>query len=106
MDKTHAMLPQRLGTDGQRDAPAVDNDGGFAIGVMEARKNLDQRRLARPVLAKQAMDFAMANRQTDIVECFDAAEALVEPVNLQNDSRIQRFGTACRRGAYCSFHSL
>ena len=99
MDKTHSMPPQRLGTDGQFDAPAVDDEGGSAIGVMEARKYLDQRRLARPVLAKQAMDFAMADRQTDIVERLDAAEALVEPVNLQNDSRIQRFGTACRRGA-------
>src|SRR5262249_40797524 len=99
MDETDAMFSQRPWADGQPDAAAVDDDQRLAISVVKARQDLDQRRLARPVLAKQAMHFAMADSQTDFVERFDAAEALVEPVNLQNDSRIQRFGTACRRGA-------
>ena len=84
MDERDAMLAQCVRPDGQSYAPAVDDDGGFAIGVMEARKNLDEGRLAGTVLTKKAVDFAVTDSQTDVVERFDAAEALGEPINPQN----------------------
>ena len=98
MDKTHAMPSQGLRVDGQADAPPIDKDRGLAIRVVKARQDLDQSRLARAVLAKQAMDFAVTDRQADIIERCDASEALVEPVNLQNEGRVQRRGTLRRPG--------
>ena len=90
MDKTDAMLPQCFRADGQIYALAVDDDRGVAICVMEARKDLDEGRFAGTVLTKQAVDFAVTNSQTDIVERFDAAEALVKPINLQNEGPVWR----------------
>ncbi len=98
MNERDAMLAQSLRPDWQGHAPAVDDNGGLAIGFMEIGKDLDQNRLTRPVLAKKTMDLAVVNRQIDFIECFDAAEALREPLDPQNVTSGRPTGIIVRRG--------
>src|SRR6185295_4061783 len=54
---------------------AVDDDG-TAVGAVHAAEDADQRRLARPVLADDGMDFAEADVEVDVVERKGGAEML------------------------------
>ena len=62
------------GQGGVRDA--VDDDLGARVGRMDAGQDLDQRRLARPVLADQAVHLAAPDRPFDPVERHRPAEPL------------------------------
>ena len=54
---------------------AADEDLA-AIGLVDAGKDLDQRRLAGAVLAEQGVDLAGAHREIDTAQRLDAGEAL------------------------------
>src|SRR5262245_34861363 len=57
---------------------AVDGDRAAGIGRVDAGEDLDQGRLARAVLADQAMHLARLDRPVDRVERDRAAEALAD----------------------------
>jgi hypothetical protein len=46
---------------------------------MKAGEDLDERRLARAVLAEQAMDFALLDLEGRVIEGALAAKSLAEP---------------------------
>ena len=98
MNETDPTLSQRVWTDGQHHTATINDDLGLAISVVKSRQDLNEGRLAGAVLPKQAVDFAVTDRQADIIERCDASEALVEPVNLQNEGRVQRRGALRRPG--------
>jgi hypothetical protein len=69
------MPPDRAwGVNG--DCPAVEADfAGEGAGRVDPVENLDQRRLARAVLAEKGVDFAAADTEVDAAERLDAREA-------------------------------
>src|SRR5215472_9437353 len=91
MDETDPTLSQRVWADGQRHAPTINDDPGLAISVVKSRQDLDEGRLAGAVLPKQAVNFAVTDRQADIVERLDTAEVLAEPINPKYERCVRRF---------------
>jgi hypothetical protein len=75
---------QRLGIGRAREAdhPAVEPDPPGGRGE-RARDDLDQGRLAGPVVAEQAHDLAAADREADLVQRHDRPEALAQAFDLQ-----------------------
>ena len=57
---------------------AADSNGGAGIRRIDAGNDLDQRRLARTVLADQTMDLAAGDAPFDLIERLGAAEALAD----------------------------
>ena len=58
----------------QRDGLAVDHQAA-AVGRIDACEHLDQRGFARAVLADQRVNFTRGERDIDVVQHFDIAEA-------------------------------
>ena len=58
-----------------------------AIRLVDARHDLDQRRLAGAVLAEQRVDLAGMERKRDVIQRLGGAEALVDPAQLKNRRR-------------------
>ena len=67
---------------GQPDLFALPRDRSL-VRLVDPGQNLDQRRLARPVLAEQAMHLAGHDIQVDPVEGADTGELLDDRVHLQ-----------------------
>ena len=65
---------------------------GPRLGRVVARKDLDQRRLARAVLAQQCVHLAPAQLQTDLIEGALALEDLREALQGQHRLGVQRAG--------------
>src|SRR5215813_13632113 len=60
------------------------------VGAVNARQDLHQRRLARPVLADDGMDRAAARAETHPVERLHARKTLADVARLENE-RHKRF---------------
>ena len=59
--------------------------GRVAVGLLgDAEQDLDERGLAGAVLAEQAVDLALLDRQRDALERLDAAVVLAEFVRLDH----------------------
>src|SRR5208282_768930 len=70
------------------------------IGVVRARQNLEQRRLAGAVLAPKGMDFGLADFEMDVLERKHAGEAFADPGHFQDRTRRRpREGRRRRRRA-------
>jgi hypothetical protein len=67
---------------------AVDHDRA-AVGIVKARENLDQRGLARTIVADQRQHFALTKLDADVDERGDGAEALADVTHLENDGRVR-----------------
>jgi len=61
----------------ERDRRTIKADGA-AIGALEARDDLDERRLAGAVLAEERMDGSGAHAQVGLGQCLDGLEALAQ----------------------------
>ena len=59
------------------DRPAVEQDLA-GVGLVDARQDLDQGRLAGAVLAEQRMDLAATDVEVDVIERQRRGEALDE----------------------------
>ena len=81
----------------QRHRLAVDLQLAL-VGRVEAGQDLDERRLARAVLAEQAVDLAAVDRQVDVVERPRTAEGLRQSAQ-RDDRRAAGPGGRPRRGA-------
>ena len=58
---------------------------GLAVGLLgDAEEDLDERGLARAVLAEQAVDLALLDRERDALERLDAAVVLAELARLDD----------------------
>ena len=73
----------RLGGAAYRDRSA-GQENLAAIRLMHAGYDLDQRRFAGPVLAKQRVNFASVKAERDVVERLGGVEALGDAANLQD----------------------
>ena len=67
---------------------AIEN--GSLVGGMDARENLDQRRLAGAILAEQREHLSALELKADIVERLGAAESLRDALDRKN--RVARCG--------------
>ena len=78
-------MPCALGGDrvGDLDRLAVDQDLAAGVGLVGARQDLHQRRLAGAVLAHQRLDLAAPGLELDVVERLHAREGLGDPAHLQ-----------------------
>ena len=63
MDEADADARAANWLTGRGQGATVDVDRRPSVGVVEARQDLDQRGFARAVLPKQAVHFAVANRE-------------------------------------------
>ena len=68
---------------GERDLLTLEQDRARRAD-MRAGQNLDQRRLPRPVLTDDGVDFALAKREVDLLQGMGAEEALVDLAQLQD----------------------
>ena len=75
MHEAHAELAELPRRERQAHRLAVDQQLAV-VGIVEARQDLDQRRLARAVLPEQAVHLAGENAQVDARRACVAAEAL------------------------------
>jgi hypothetical protein len=89
VDEADAELPEQPGRQRQRDGPAGDLELAL-VRAVEARQDLDQRRLAGAVLAQQAVDLACPDLKVDGAERLDAAEVLGEPASGQRGRPVGR----------------
>ena len=89
MHEADAELPEQPGRQRERDRPPGDLELTVVRGV-EARQDLDQRQLARAVLAQQAVHLAGADPEIDGVQGLDAAEVLGEPASGQRGRPLGR----------------
>jgi hypothetical protein len=104
MHEAHAVLAEGPGGQRQRHIDPADGEPTAGVGRVEARQNLDQRRLARAVLPEQAVDLALPDLEHDVIECLLAAEGLAEAGEMQRERRRL---PALRHGwGQCSFHKL
>ena len=71
-------MPRRVLSPGVRCSKrlSVNDDRAALLGRLHAGNDLDQRRLARAVLADQAMDLARLEAEVDVAERVNAAESL------------------------------
>ena len=76
------------------DVPALEL-GFAAVGRLHAGDRLDQRRLARAVVAEQADDLAGADLEVDVLQRLHGAEALA--VALQREERFRERGGSSAR---------
>ena len=70
---------------------------GAGVERVDAGQNLDQRRLARAVLAEERENFAGVEGHADVGQRLSAAEALEDAAHLQQFARIRRSGAPVRR---------
>src|SRR5581483_11882254 len=79
-----------------RDVATLEDDpaGG---GAVEARHNVEQRRLARAVWPDEPNDSALGNRQIDVVDGDQPAEPPCDPARLQQRLPVGRRGLARRQ---------
>ena len=82
---------------------AVHRQLGARLGRVKSCQNLDQRRLARAVLAKKPVHFAPLDVEGNVVEGQGAAEALRK---VSDSERRRRPRRAPSLRTYFSFHSL
>ena len=73
---------------GERDLFSLEQDRARRAD-MRAGQNFDERGFARAVLADDGVDFALPERQVDLLQGVGAEEALVDLAQLQ-DRRIGR----------------
>lgn len=66
-----------------RDRPAVDQDLATGIGLIRARQDLHERRLARAVLAHQRMDLARVDGEAHAGERAHGRERLADAAHLE-----------------------
>jgi hypothetical protein len=67
----------------QLDLLALDDEAAL-VGLLEARDRLDERGLARAVVAEQAEDLALAQVQVDVAQRRDGPEALGDVLDAQH----------------------
>ena len=93
------------------EAGRVEVDAGkrdrTAVRLVDAGKDLDQRRLARTVGAEESVDLAATNREVDGAEGLGSAEALGEPAD-HKQWLVGAIRTACvRRSTHgCQSHCM
>ena len=63
------------------DEPTVEQDDA-AVGLEDARQQLDERRLARAVLAQQSQDSPALDGEGDVIDRLCPPEALAEALEL------------------------
>ncbi|OJU93067.1 MAG: hypothetical protein BGO06_11590 [Shinella sp. 65-6] len=63
---------------------------------IDAGQHLDERRLARAIMAEEAMDLAMADRKRDIVDNLGTAEGLRQSLDDQIGGPGRRLDHYCR----------
>ena len=73
----------RLGGAANRDRPARQKQLA-AIGLMHAGYDLDERRLAGPVLPEQGVNLASVKRKGNVIERLGGVETLGDAANLQD----------------------
>jgi hypothetical protein len=96
VDEGEPEVAEGPGRERQRDLLAAD-DQAPGLGRVEAGEDLEQGRLARAVLAEQAVDLAAAVGQRGVVERALAAEALRDARELEQVSgRSRRDRSALR----------
>src|SRR4051812_35829625 len=103
VDEGEPEADRGSGRDRQRHGAAVHGELGTGLGRMEPGENLDQRRLARAVLAEQAMDLPRQDVEGDVVQGKRTAEPLGEMAKGERRGCPRRPFPGC---AYFSFHSL
>ena len=74
MHEAHAEAAEIAGLERQMHGLAVEFEATAGVGSMKAGEDLDQRRLARSVLAEQAVDFARHDRERHVAKAPGAAE--------------------------------
>ena len=68
---------------GERDLLTLEQDGARRAD-MRAGQNFDERGFARPVFTHDGVDFALPERQVDLLQGVGAEEALVDLAQLQD----------------------
>ena len=91
-DHGDARTPRVQGT-GQQEGSVAELQGPL-IGLVDAVDHLDEGRLARAILAHEAVDLAAAQREVHAVKGLDAAEGLADARGAQDD-----VGCAAGRGS-------
>ena len=86
-----------LGVVGRREGDRLAIELDFArVRAVRAGQNLEQRRLAGAVLAKQGVDLGVADFEMDVLERKHAGEALADPGHLE-DRAVRRAASGGRR---------
>ena len=76
-------VPRRM----ERDEPALDEQLAL-VGSVHAADHLGERRLARPVLADEAVDVPRSHDDRDVLQRLDTAEPLRDPAGLDEGARL------------------
>ena len=100
MDEPQPGRAGRRGTEVHRVVALAVGDDGAAVGVVDTGQDLDQRRLARPVLADQRVDGARQHGDADIVQRHRPRKVLRHAVHAQRGLR-RRF----ERRRYLTCHA-
>ena len=83
MDEGQAVVVEALGTDGWPDPLAVDEDRASGVGLVHAADELDEGRLAGPVLAHESVDLTGHQGEVGVVEDGHSPEGLGEGLDRQ-----------------------
>lgn len=103
VDKSKPERERGAGWDRHWRRVAVHEQLGARFGRVKSCQNLDQRRLARAILAQKPVHFAQHDIEGDVIERQRAPEALRKVSNSERRRRIRR---APPFRTYFSFHSF